>query len=181
MFTIEPQDCETYGYTYVNTIYSKYPTPELEADRDILFVGRAKNRLDFLHEMAQKLKRAGITYRFFIFGVKKEDQIVDSGIVYNEYIPYEKVLEYVERSKYVLELLQEGQTGITFRCYECFLYNRTLVTNNNSVPAEFKNMNIIQFKDNNDLIKSLENYRMHNYDVDDRFSPIHLLSLIQEE
>ena len=55
------------------------------------------------------------------------------------------------------------------------------MTNNNSAPAEFKNMNIIQFKDNDDLIKSLENYQMHNYDVDDRFSPVHLLSLIQEE
>lgn len=181
VYTIEPKDAEKYAYKYVNTIYSKYPIATANIDRDVLFVGRAKNRLEFLHELAQKLGKAGLSYRFFIFGVNKEKQIDDADITYNQYIPYDQVLKYVEKSKYILELLQEGQTGITFRCYECFLYNRVLVTNNKKIPIEFKNMNTIEFEEIEDLILKLKQYNTHEYEIDNRFSPTHFLSLIESE
>lgn len=73
----------------------------------------------------------------------------------------------MEKSKYILELLQEGQTGITFRCYECFLYNRVLVTNNKRIPIEFEEIE--------DLVLKLKQYNMHEYEIDNRFSPTHFL------
>lgn len=76
--------------------------------------------------------------------------------------------------KIYLVLLQEGQTGITFRCYECFLYNnRVLVTNNKRIPIEFEEIE--------NLILKLKQYNAHEYEIDNRFSPTHFLSLIESE
>lgn len=54
----------------------------------------------------------------------------------NEWIPYEKYIGLVNRSKGILELNKEGQSGLTLRALEALFYKKKLITNNISIMNE---------------------------------------------
>ena len=48
----------------------------------------------------------------------------------NEYISYEEYLEYVKKSRCIIDIYQVGQSGLTRRPLEALFYNKKLLTNN---------------------------------------------------
>ena len=104
----------------------------------------AKDRLDLLHSIYKKL--VYINKKFFITDVPLYKQIPKCGIEYNNYIGYEKVLDYIMQSNCILEVVQGVQTGLTYRVYEALCYNKKLLTNNQEVlNLPFYNKNYIHF------------------------------------
>lgn len=53
-----------------------------------------------------------------------------------EWIPYEKYIGLVKKSKGILEINKEGQSGLTLRALEALFYRKKLITNNISIRNE---------------------------------------------
>lgn len=50
-----------------------------------------------------------------------------------DYMPYDEVIANIKGCKAILELVSDGQTGITQRPYEAIYYGKKLITNNKDV------------------------------------------------
>jgi len=48
----------------------------------------------------------------------------------DKFMPYEENLEYIKRSKCLLEIMQEGGNGYILRTCEAVAYNKKIITNN---------------------------------------------------
>lgn len=129
--TYNPMDAEKYGiYCYEKPLYSNIvpvTTPD-EFDYDVFFLGFAKDRLQLIRDVYSTLTRAGLRCKFIVCGVDAKDR-TDDGIDYGEPIPYIENIEYVKRSKCILELIQGGSNTGTLRRSESIVYKRKLLSN----------------------------------------------------
>ena len=97
---------------------------------DLVYLGNAKDRLDFLLKLAEELTLREFKILFLIAGVSVEDRIAQRGVSYIDYIPYVQYLEYMQRSNAILEIVQPYQTAHTIRTSEAVIYGKKLFTNN---------------------------------------------------
>lgn len=183
IYSFDKSDCEKYGMIYTQSLYSKRTdiVPSKETF-DLFFVGRAKDRLQTLQNIALKAAEQGCKCGFFILDVKAEQRKSIPGVTYLDHVlPYDDVLPMILSSNCLLDLVQQGQNGYTMRIYEAIFYNKRLITNNASV-RDFRyytpsGMQIIQDETEIDVslikTKSPLDYQYHN-----DFSPIHLVDEI---
>ncbi len=100
---------------------------------DVLFVGRAKGRLDEIYSIYETLTENGLNCNFYIVGVKEDKQKYADKITFNKFLSYFEYLKLVKRSKAVLNIVQSGADGVTLRDYECIDMNKVLITNLSSI------------------------------------------------
>lgn len=99
-------------------------------DYDVFFVGEDKGRYPELMQLKVQLLQMGMKPRFLIkrgkhiryYGKKRKNTIAEA-------VPYEQVLDEIGKSRAVLEIVQEGQHGITYRAMEALLWEKKLITN----------------------------------------------------
>lgn len=129
-------DCIKYGFTYHPTVmsFTDIPdNPKLE-ETDILFIGKDKGRLSLLIEICDLLRNHGLICNFRLYGVPNEKRInVDGIYYYDKKLTYREILEYVKKTKCIIELMQPEAQNFTFRTWEALLYNKYLITNNKSL------------------------------------------------
>lgn len=185
IFSFDNIDAKKYGYIHTIEIYSKLNfNKEYKKHNDLLFIGREKKRLDMLHSIFEKANAKGVKCDFDIVGVKKKQQIIEENITYNKKIPYEDVIRKVQETNCLLEVLQEAQSGFTFRTYEAICYNKKLLTNNkNIVNMPFYNSKYIKvFKNVDDIdfewVKKIEDI---DYGYENEFSSINFIKIVKNE
>lgn len=131
VITIDPRDAEDFDLGLIPAIYSRIETAEKrEIKRDLIFVGREKGREGLLEELHHLLRSKNVNTEFDICG-QGEDK--GAGWEYISYIPYGKIIRKSLEANCILEILQEGQTGITQRTMEALAYNKKLLTNNKNL------------------------------------------------
>lgn len=185
VYTFDESDSKKYGFRFTNTLYSKRNdiTPSSKKS-DLFFIGRAKDRLAKLQAIAKLCVSNSLNPNFSILiSDRKQEQI--KGVKYiDKVIPYDKVLPQIISSKCVLDIVQEGQVGLTMRVYEAIFYNKKLITNNQSVKKlryyRPDYMQVINSLDEIDVnwIKYGGDVDYH-YQVD--YSPIHLIEQIKKD
>lgn len=104
--------------------------PKVDNKYDLFFVGKDKGRLGLLLDIYEQFSKQGLSCLFYIYGVKKRDQVRLEGINYNTFLPYHDVLHYVKESKAVLEILKENCNYSSIRTSEAIKFNKYLVTTN---------------------------------------------------
>ena len=145
---------------------------EVEADEmieqcDVTFVGKAKDRLDYLLRIYEALKSAGLKCKFFIYGVDEKDQKYSSEIVYNYYMPFSEVLQRVCASKTVLEVMQGDGYSPTTRYQEAMIYGKNLLTDCKGFDGvHYVAENNIQIIDRIDTIDFTFLVEEHTFDKD---------------
>lgn len=128
----DKNDCKKYNWNYYCGIYCGEKQKVLEKKEeniDVFFIGRDKGRLKELLAAYEVFTNAGLKCDFYIIGVPREKQIA-SGIHYNKILPYEDVLNKVRNTRILFEIVQNEQSGCTFRTYEAIMYQKILVSNN---------------------------------------------------
>ena len=131
-------ECKRYGFAYHPTVmsYSEIEEDDSIPKSDALFIARDKGRLQLAIDIYNKLTNAGLKCDFRILGVDKNKQVNCKGIKYlDTLIPYRETLRYIVQTKCIVELLQENAEGCTFRTWEALLYNKYLITNNQSLKT----------------------------------------------
>lgn len=138
--TFDEGDARDYGFEYVNQVY-RMPDDNLrsvvtETSSDVFFVGKDKKRSKVLAELVSELNRQNIKLDFCILRDKYTKVLSVLQPYYtDELVRYADYRAKAMRSKCMLEILQNGQTGMTLRTIEALFFNKKLITNN----AEIRN------------------------------------------
>ena len=175
-------DVERYGLTYYPLIYSNVSTECVDITSDVFFVGRAKDRLDLLHSIYLQLVSAGFRCDFYITKVENEQMLEKSGIKYNHKLDYKQVIDHINSSNAILEIVQGGSNGFTLRLDEALVFNKVLITNNpivDTIPYS-NSPKIIRISDKinftrDDFVKRCAG----NFDYKGEYSPKNLLSFLE--
>ena len=106
------------------------------------------------------------------------------GITYNKPIEYDEVLQRLENSTCILDVVGDYSGGVSLRYFEAVVYGKKLLTNNPLVKdMRFYNEKFIKvFKDINDIeLEFLKNNEEVDYGYRDEFSPIHFIEQLEKE
>ena len=135
IITFAKNDAEKNGIIYCDVLPFKLPDVDNEVDleSDIFYIGKEKGRLNQLLSVYEKAASLGLKCNFYITEVPEEKQKYADDIVYNHPIDYNEVLYHVQRSRCVLELLQDGCNYISIKTVEALHYHKKLLTNNASI------------------------------------------------
>ncbi len=157
MYTYDKGQAEKYGIQYDGCyVYSRLAevTEPESFDYDLFFVGYAKDRLPLIHRVLKSATDNDVKCKFIIVGVNEKDRLDIPGVEYlDSTIPYIQVVDYVNRSRCVLELTQENAEGATMRTAEAIVYRRKLLTNCNRAQErnDFNPHQMRVFTSENDL------------------------------
>ena len=188
IFTFDFADAEKYGFLYHDVPYSVVDGDKpYEIEYDCYFAGgmgtRHLDRVFLCHRICELAMENGADVRFRISGVPKNKQKYKDRFIYNERVPYAKVVEESRASNCILDILGDGQTGASLRYYEAVCYNRKLLTNNKDIiNMPFYNPEYIQiFETPEDIDWNWVKERIPvDYHYDGRFSPTRLIDRILE-
>ncbi len=98
---------------------------------DVAFLAEEKGRMNTIHNIYVTLCQEGLTSFFYIYHNKRVScPPVMERFLYEERISYEDYITHVIHSRAILEIMQEGQVGMTLRSLEALVLNKKLITNN---------------------------------------------------
>lgn len=135
LLTLDELEARKYNIPYYPSWYDECEVPDAEGieESDVLFVGRAKDRLPEIIEAYEKLAGAGLNCKFCLVDVPEDKRVYPDKITYCAYIPYRTVLQYVKKTKCMLEILQKDMESETLRVFEAIHYNKKLITSNKNI------------------------------------------------
>lgn len=126
-------DCLKYNLSY--NPGSGYIAPLIEIGKekmyDIIFVGRDKGRYSDLMELQKKLEFYDLSTYFYIIPTRKYN--ISSKYKNFKTMSYRELLEKEMKANVILDFVQEGQTGTTYRTMESIFYSIKLITNNKEI------------------------------------------------
>ena len=68
--------------------------------------------------------------KFLVYPDKdKEYSLLEQKFLMEKGINYEQILKYIAESKCIIDIVQEGQEGLTWRPLEAMFYRKKLITN----------------------------------------------------
>lgn len=126
-----PDDAKNHGFLLHSVGYTPLPQKELKAfpHSDVVFIGAAKDRLPLIRRLYRRFSEAGLKCDFYVTEVPKNERLND-GIIYGDKpLPFTEYLAREAASDCLLEILQKGSTGRTYRMIEAIIYNKKLITN----------------------------------------------------
>lgn len=132
IITFAKDDAEKYGFQYCEVLPYRLPDAvnNVGIESDVFFVGKNKGRLNQILSIYEKLKEQELTCKFYIVGVENQEQKYGEDIVYNHPISYEEVLKHVQKTRCILEILQEGCNYVSMKTCEAIHYHKKLLTTN---------------------------------------------------
>jgi len=142
--SFDKKDCALWGLRYAPFFYC-YNQASLESirlvqkssppeDIDVFFVGYDKKRLHRLIALQKDLEKLSVKHHMII--VQTPHHVYspfDRPYLTERFLPYEEIVDYLYRSKCILDFVEEGQTGITLRPMEAVWFQKKLITNNPDV------------------------------------------------
>ena len=150
-WTFDKNDSNSYKMKYNPQFYTKNVKIEDKNTKkkyDIVFLGRAKGRKEQILNLENEFKRKGLNYNIRI--VENEKDLVK----------YDDYLDWLSKSKSILDITCNNQVGLTLRCMESIFLEKKLITNNKEIKKynfyNPKNIFILD-EDNMDNIETFLN------------------------
>lgn len=177
IYSFDKSDCEKYGWVYTTNLYSKTELPENNnPENDVYYIGLDKGRSQQVENIYYMMTEQGIKCDFIIIAENGKTFDNGKGLRYlNHRIDYSEVLQGVNNSRCIMEIVQNGQSGMTMRPYEAIFYNKKLLTNNRNI----KNMDFYRpdymmvFSSDEDIsIDFLKDQSTVDYEYHNQYSPI---------
>ena len=183
VFSFDEEDCKKYGFIrFYNCFSHPYGIyKDNSKQSDAFFIGNAGGRLKKLQETFKFIATKDTKCNFFITGVDESNQEKIENVTYNKEMSFYEEMSYSYNSNCLIEILREGQTGISLRVCEAIAFNKKLITNNINIMREpffdGRYMKVFTRPDeiNVDFIKEKTNV---NYNDTNIFSPVRILDLI---
>lgn len=173
--TFDKNDAQNFNLLHHNQFFWLKSIPEENILYDVIFIGKNKNRLEFLEEVYLKLKEMGVKTFFYVVKDSKNDRSNFINLK-DDPLPYVDILKLISKSKAILDINHSNQTGFTLRVLEALFFNKKLITNNfDIVNYDFFNKNNIHVirkdtKLNNNFFKSnyqkIDNIILEKYTFD---------------
>lgn len=180
IFTFDPADAKKYGYVLMRNIYSTSNVAPSDHRSDVCFIGENKGRQSILEEIYTLCEENKVITNFRMTRVENPQK---AGIIYNQRISYLESIADAKSTNCLLEILQEGQSGVSFRYYEAICYNRKLLTNNPEIFTlpYYDERFMRYFKELSDIdFEWLRKKETVDYHYAGDFSPIRFIELLQK-
>jgi hypothetical protein len=130
IYSFDEQDCLKFHLNY-NPDFLAAPY-FIDKDREpieierIFFIGRIKDRKEKLLTLKKK---------FDALNIQNEIIIIDTNDTNCSLMPYPDVLTEVRKSSILLDVVKEGQAGLTQRELEALYFHKKLITNNQHIKG----------------------------------------------
>lgn len=116
--SFDPCEAKRYGMECTGQ-YFRYPESQPDnITSDCFFCGLPKDRAGLLHDLRTSLESEGLVCDFVIPRTPSEK------------LTYPQYLDRLAHTRCVIDICQQGQTGLTRRPLEALFYNKKLLTNN---------------------------------------------------
>lgn len=139
VFSFDLNDARKYNFDYSYLIYDRDVSGiDSSVNCDVFLVARAKDRLEDLIAVFDLCVKNGLKTDFAINGIPKEQlyMIGNRDIQTNEDIPYKEVVERLNHSKCIVDIMQKGSVGITLNIVEAVVFNIKAISNNTELVNE---------------------------------------------
>ncbi|HAQ1429686.1 TPA: oligosaccharide biosynthesis protein Alg14, partial [Enterococcus faecium] len=114
------------GLKHNSSFYSKHMNFSSSEPKTDLFFGATNNgRKERAESYKQEFIKRDVTTNYFILPHRGNEQ--------PGYLTYEEYLKKTGESRGILELLREGQQGVTLRTFESMYFQKKLVTDNQAI------------------------------------------------
>lgn len=184
IYAFDKVDAKNYGFCFTPLIYTRNPEyKENTKEYDVFYIGNAKDRLDSLHKIYERCIATDLRCCFYINGVSKEKQLYPA-IHYNEPLSYSSVLDYISKSKCMVDAIQSGSTAMTIKVCESVIYDKKLITTNKNVANEpFYSPDYFYVFPSNEDLAAFVNKDVKGFSNSDKayFSPATFFDRINEE
>lgn len=118
--TFDKGDSERYGQRLYSQFFRMKQDPsDVKEEYDFYFIGFEKNRGKMIADLQEKLKE--YKTRFIIVRNTKES------------VPYSQNIENIKKARCIIEIVQEGQSGMTLRPLEAIAFGKKLISNNKAL------------------------------------------------
>ncbi len=164
IYSFDSNDAEIYGFTPINNYnyLEKQPLSKPQnIKNEVLYIASFDKRLQTVLKLKQKFINLGISIRLIIIGKKtilfKVQNSFSTSIkgleLRRKRIDNAELQTLYSETKIVLDIVQEKQTGLSFRVFETMAFQKKLITNNKSIMKyDFYNANnILVLDDDNDI------------------------------
>lgn len=161
IWSFDQGDCEKYGLFYNNQVAIRFPVEEVAPEYDLFFCGQDKGRFFWLQEIVALAETHHLSYNMFICPDKGAHYPQLEGItLLNRNLSYIEMVHKLQRASILVDLVQEGQRGLTWRPLEAMFYQKKLITNyRNIVNYDFysaENIFIIGQENPIEFVKFME-------------------------
>lgn len=188
LISYDMDDAEKYNMHYHPTVYAeaKISKPNNTPKTDVFFVGGAKNRMKKILETYDKLEKAGLNCYFYVMDAKPPYNQERKGIKYvtnKTWLSYEECIQYVQHSKCILEIMQQGAKGETLRVWEAITYGKMLLTNNSFMPKSrfYDPSYICLISEDGDFdVQKIKDFECKENPLKDKILPENLLKYIAD-
>lgn len=155
IWSFDQADCLKFGFLlYPQFVEQINGLKNIQIQYDFSFVGRDKGRTQVLSRLKESLNGHGYSTFFDIRNPASRDIQQSANLSYVDY------LERYLSATCMIEILQDGQSGMTLRPLEALVYGRKLLTNNPDIVKEdfYHPSNIMVFDTAALDLKKLENF-----------------------
>lgn len=186
VFSFDQNDCKAHGLTHIYSTFSKpdFVSKEESFKSKVFFIGYGTGRLELLTRTCKAICRKVKDCSFYIAGVKEWEKEEISGVVYNQTMPYREELQRAYNTDCILEVVREGQSGITLRTCEAIAFQKKLITNNPEIKQmPFYHPELIQVFERPEEIDAdfIHTETKAVYDYQGEFSPLRMMELLQRK
>ena len=131
IWSFDKGDCNKYDLRYNNQVAVRYPLHIQEPEWDLFFCGLDKQRFSMLNDFLDSISELNLSKKILI-------QPDDHSYIYPEIdgmqlikapIPYHEMIDCLQKASIIIDLVQDGQEGLTWRPLEAMFYRKKLVTN----------------------------------------------------
>ncbi len=184
ILSFDGDDCKKYGFT---RIYSTFSKPDFVEKNESMsstafFVGYGLGRLEILQKSFSVITSKVDNCRFYIAGVKEENKEKIPGVQYNVTFPYAEELQMAYNTDCIVEIVKEGQTGVSLRTCEAIAFNKKLLTNNQNLQEMpfFDGRFMSVFEDPSEIDIDFIKRKMNvHYTDSNYFSPLKVIEKLQ--
>lgn len=132
VWSYDLNDCKNYGFFYNKSFYTT-GTAEFFKENldkapvyDVTLIANNKGREDIIKSLHKKLSNYGLELFFYVLNI---DNFEKNKCTDNCPMAYMEYLEIVKNSRAILDLVNEGNYGLTLRPIEALLAKKKLITN----------------------------------------------------
>ena len=137
IYTFDKRDADEFHLEHFHSMLSEIPTTEsYDSVNDFYFIGQKKNRIKEITALYYYLTELGYKCLFRVTGADENDIKAFPGIIFNKPITYEESIEELKSSKCIIDVKIPEQKGLSLRYFEAIIYNKLLLSNNESVMEE---------------------------------------------
>lgn len=132
IWTFDKADAEKYNLHFHEQFYFYQKNNDIKnTNKSVFFVGADKNRMSYVTSLSYEFSKIRFKSDFYVLPDWDKKYVENEQVfLIKDRLGYYDVLEKVKKCSAVLDLVKEGQVGLTVRALEAVFYNKKLITNN---------------------------------------------------